>query len=236
MSGALLVDSNGNPNVPLAHGVPYLVANPLPNYATPLGVQVFNCDSQLNPSVTVSKTALVNGVLATAPKDKLFLTALYPLAEQYGSLTTSAAQSVATAANTVMVLPNTIDSGSRGTHIVADGIGHLKVTVAGLYDVRAKVVWASNATGIRVAELQDQTGNFFGTQSSPGYGAQATFLGLSAIAYMTAGDIFQVVLYQDSGASLSTAPSANNSCSMQLRQLSNDASLTANCTLFMVGA
>lgn len=216
-------------NVALAHGVPTQIPNPLLNKATPFGAIAINCDTQGLPTLTTGLYS--NGVRAAT--GYIWVTALYPLAEQYASMSTATSQSIANNSNAAITFSGTLDPGSVGTHIVASG-STLQVNLQGLYDVRAKITFAANGTGIRVAELQDSTGEFFGTQSAPADATVGSFLAPSAIIPMTAGDVVQVVVYQNSGGALGTGPTTVNKCRLQVRQLSNDASLTANVTFSLL--
>lgn len=79
ITGPSSAGSAANTGLAMPHGVPVLVKNPLPQNAKPVGVQVLNCDTQCNPSVQISSSAIVNGVLTPAPAGYFYLTALYPV-------------------------------------------------------------------------------------------------------------------------------------------------------------
>lgn len=79
ITGPSSAGSAANTGLAMPHGVPVLVKNPLPQNAKPIGVQVLNCDTQCNPHLQISYSAIVNRVLTPAPSGYFYLTALYPV-------------------------------------------------------------------------------------------------------------------------------------------------------------
>lgn len=87
----------------MAHGVPQLVSKPLPGGANPLGVRAINCDTQAIPTLTMSQTATVNGVVVNAGQGSVWLTALYPIAPKSLSIVTQFANKISIGTSTSVV-------------------------------------------------------------------------------------------------------------------------------------
>lgn len=82
LSGGATLNDNMNGaklTLSLAHGVPYLLASPLKSKQIPIGIQPLSCDTQATPTVSMTTSATVNGVLTAAPAGMVWLTALYPV-------------------------------------------------------------------------------------------------------------------------------------------------------------
>lgn len=221
----------------LAHGVPQLQAIPLRGGAVPIGAIAINCDTQPIPSLTVNTSATVQGKLTQAQPGFVYVTALYPLAEQYVQLIqTSNAQVFTTAVETVVTWASI--NQQVGNNITYNAAAQSLVAgVKGRYLVTANYFLGFAAAGARFSSLW-LNGASRAAGISPAVGDTNTgvLINLVLDTQFAAGDSVQLKTYQDSGANLSANCSATNLGLLSMTQLSNDASLTANVTLFLVGS
>lgn len=84
MNGGLSLADNMNGAIvtmSMTHGVPVLVSSPLRNNARPIGALVLSCDKQTIPNLTITTSAVVNGVTVVAPAGSVWVTALYGVNE-----------------------------------------------------------------------------------------------------------------------------------------------------------
>lgn len=236
--GVTLVDNMNGAKLTLnmAHGVPQLVSKPLPSGANPIGVRAINCDTQAIPALTMSQTATVNGVVVNAGQGSVWLTALYPLAEQAVLLTSTTAQSIPSTAETVYSNFPATPTVSIGKNITYDGSSKLTTKIKGNFDIRASTPFGANVTGMRLIAILVNSTVRWGTQAYGNAGSSGSYVACSTIVPLNVGDAVQFELFQDSGGAVSTSPSTGFLCTLAMRQLSNDASLTANVTLFIEGA
>lgn len=212
----------------LAHGVPTQVPNPLKSFATPFGAIALNCDTQALPSLTTSLYS--NGIQAAS--GYIWVTANYPLAEQFLLLQQV---SVATplASGATVVLPFTATK-SVGSNISFDGTSTVTFKAAARYLMAYQFIM--NGSGASVGSQQAQVlsnGVNWGrliVQITPALPTICT----SAIITAAAGSTAQLTVLQSSGGTLSTFSSASDGCRLELSQLSNDASLTANVTFSLL--
>ena len=170
---------------------------------------------------------------------KIRVTALFPLAEQFAQATTTTPVAIPNNANTIATFNAALDL-IRGTNIAWDGSSKLTVSKKGLYDCRYSINWASSAVGAREAALL-VNGSLAVRYGWSGGAAEPTAAFSSAntggaIIPLNAGDFVQVNVVQSSGGALNSPFSAATPELFQVRQLSNDASLTARVTFKVVGA
>lgn len=225
----------------MAHGVPQLIPSPLPKQAPPFSVWPLNCDTQPNPTISMTTTATVNGVLTTAPAGYLFLTALYPLAEQFLYLRqTNTAQSIPS--TTISFTTITFDATpikTVGKNITYDGSSTVTLSAAGRYLMSYKILLGGNVgAGILLAMVSGSLSGQDWGRLQVGMVASSSNNAIAATSIVTAaaGETISLRALQGSGAAMTTYSSATLGSYVEVSQLSNDASLTANVKLFFGAA
>ncbi len=198
----------------------------------PVGVYAVNCDTQAIPQLSMTTSATVNGVLTPAPVGYFWLTAQYPFSEQFQWVEAAGGQVVANATNVAVTFAAS-PTKTIGTNISYNGSSTFTVLKAGMYDVRAGLVWPVNAVGYRFVAVMLNGARNFSTEAAPNN--DQVIQNLSKLIYCNAGDVWGLQCNQNSGGNLSLGTGTGDTTFLQVRQLSNDASLTANVTLYVVG-
>jgi hypothetical protein len=96
-------------------------------------------------------------------------------------------------------------------HSTVSNTGRITFTTAGVYNLTFNGVFASNATGYRVASFRLNGTTYIGYFSQMAVSGDSTYLNVTTQYKFAAGDYIEVVVYQTSGGALNIQVAANYS-------------------------
>lgn len=222
----------------LYHGVEQKIANPLALATPPLAPIDVRCASAVVGGLGTSSPSYLPAIQWRVCSDgQIGVTALYPLAEQFGSLVATAGQLLSGAGSTLITFP-ALATTSIGANIAYDGSSKLIAGKKGLYQVWYQATFQFNASGTRDAWISVNGSGDYGLQGvfTNTYSAEGTYLSGSDVLLLNAGDFIQLVQYANGqSVNINTSVVAAYAPRLRMRQLSNDASLFGNVTLKITG-
>lgn len=104
-----------------------------------------------------------------------------------------------------------VPAGAVGMHDNVTNNSRLTAIVSGTYVLTAHVAFAANTTGVRALAIRLNGTSTIATQITNAAGSGATFLTLSTVYRLTAGDYVEMVVTQTSGGDLSVSSAARSS-------------------------
>lgn len=116
--------------------------------------------------------------------------------------------SIAIAIANATVTALTFDSERYDTdtqHDTAVNASRLTCVYAGVYTISGTIRWASNATGVRAAQIRLNGGAFIGSVAGPATSGDVTDQSVGALYSLAAGDYVELCAYQTSGGSLNVS-------------------------------